>query len=141
MPIESGYESNIWEKWVKDADDKLLDVENRHDVYNIQKDINEITIPSLAGYEKQGCIYSIWVDNELKYIGKTKDIQKRLNEHLIAKSDSTSSQLKRISECKEKNQVISISFIKVPEKIRSSLEESLIDGHDLYKNGWNTRHG
>lgn len=70
--------------------------------------------------------------------GKT---QKRLKDHLIAKSDSTSSQLEKINDCKRNKQVISISVIVVPERIRSSLEESLIEEHDLYKNGWNTRHG
>ena len=110
------------------------------------KYIKELNIDILSTIKNKANIYAIFIfENDewkVKYVGQRKasDINQRIKQHLVSKSDKTSSKLKEVREAVSRGQKIGLSFIKVDnEFLRTFVEQKII-----YKNKdilvWNKHH-
>lgn len=142
MLVESTYNNDKWQEWVNDASEKLKDPANRTTVFNPLNGDVLIKLPSLHEYKGKFCNYAIWENDELKYIGKSKDVGARLKDHCFKMPKKGHHNVhSHIVQCLKKKKKISVSLIAVPEQIYSSIEESLIEQNNLYDSGigWNKR--
>lgn len=89
---------------------------------------------------KQSYVYIISFMNQVKYVGKAIDVKARLRSHLIYKSASTNSKIKKIYDIvKDNNETtIQIFAFKIPgNRLYSMVEGFLIDHFDTTNIGWN----
>lgn len=85
-------------------------------------------------------IYAIFENEEIVYIGKTKNVLNRFRDHFIKKSERTASKISKVKESLSYGNKIEVSFVEVPEIIYSSIEEILIQSLKG-DTKWNEREG
>lgn len=138
---ESLFDAATWNDWVKDADSKIKDPRNRKNIYIRGQKVQPL--PSLEMLENKVCVYAIWENDCIVYIGKSKKASDRLIDHITNDPQGTHHNEKvHIDQSVANNNSISISAAVVSELIYSSIEESLIvENKTLVPNGWNKRLG
>lgn len=133
---------NTFNDIVNDALEKLCNptmrIKVKKSVIGNEKGELPKEVPSTSG------IYSIWVDDELMYIGeagKTLKLTGRLKQHLVKCHEKTQSKLELVKDASQNGHEISVSFIHVePEPFRLALEDELIRRKtDVKQAPWNQK--
>lgn len=95
-------------------------------------------------FKDRGVVYFIFVEKELKYIGKSKgkNFKQRMRNHFITKNKKTASKLDKITKEINAGKKVNLSFLLTEkESFRSVIEDELIlwfkDKYEL----WNEQKG
>ena len=134
------FDNNVWQSWVEDANDKINDPANRVVIYKDKQEVSpEPTLDELKG---KVCVYAIWENDTIRYIGKSTDGNERLIDHVKKEAHGKHHSMNAlVMQSVSNGKKMSLSAAVVSRQIYSSVEENLIQRYNLKKNGWNGRIG
>ena len=101
--------------------DELLKSVNRFSIIELGQINEDYKIESVCA------VYAILLDDNIEYIGKTKNLRGRFRSHFIKEpSGSHRSQYRNIRLQIDRGKKIEFSYVEVPKLIYSSIEEGVI---------------